>query len=280
MILGVMRFIVCPQLWAFAGDVLKVPGWGIRAHPVAAGCPSDAVGHWLVPCLCSCICPLHLSRMILPPQVRWDPSVSSACTGPSLLHVVSCNISPLSTSRMLIMRYLCMFFFWFFSPFRVCSDSWICRFMSFVKLGSCQTLFCLCGTPPPRCKCSVFGYCPKFPEFLFTYFQPLFSLGSEWVSSVGLSSRNQLCPLSSLLSYWAYPANIILFYFSSLYFSVLQFYYVLFMSSTFLLRFPIFTHFSMIIHNSQVILASHLSWQQLSAFSHSRCDFLGSWADG
>lgn len=150
MILGVMRFIVCPQLWAFAGDVLKVPGWGIRAHPVAAGCPSDAVGHWLVPCLCSCICPLHLSRMILPPQVRWDPSVSSACTGPSLLHVVSCNISPLSTSRMLIMRYLCMFFFWFFSPFRVCSDSWICRFMSFVILGSCQTLFCLCGTPPPK----------------------------------------------------------------------------------------------------------------------------------
>lgn len=146
-----------------------------------------------------------------------------------------------------------MFFFWFF-PLRVGSASWICRFMSFVKLGSCQTLFCLCGTP--TCKCSIFGYCPKIPEFLFTYSRPLSSLGSDWVNSVGLSSRN-LCHLCSPTQ----PTQEILF-FCPCTFQFYNFIWVLFRSCVSLLRFLIFTHFPMIICNFQVIPASDFSWHQ------------------
>ena len=124
---------------------------------------------------------------------------------------------------------------------------------------------------PSKCKCCIFGYCPRIPELLFTHFWPLFP---PWVQTGWLlSSRSQFSPLSSLLLSLPRKCYFIIIVFFSSTISFGLFLWVLFLCWDVLC----FLYSFIKICNFWVIPASDLAWYHLSAFSHSRRDFLGFW---
>lgn len=146
------------------------------------------------------------------------------------------------------MMYLYMDIFGFFQD-AVCSASWICRFMSFIKLGKFSTIissnifsasqFFL--SPSGISRTQILDSQVLRVLFIFLYKSSLkcfFSLRcSVWIISINLFSSSRTHLLSSLFRYWVHPVTFFLRRGRLFYFSILKFWfaslYLLFFADTY-----------------------------------------------